>query len=520
MRIKLMIKFVLTLFIFSIGFSGKVSADNFTTGSTAKVFGTHEIVMKGPKDLTDPFAAKVDVIFSQGGKSSKSYGFYDGDGVWKVRFFVPRAGTWTWETNSQDEPRLDNLTGSFTATSSSLPGKLRVRANKTSIIENSRGEWFTFLGDTGYYLFHPKKSSLSKCKIFVQESAKAGLNVIRANVGGNLRGADSPLWYSRTQQGLNFNVNVGKNDDACIQWMLNTYPEIYIQLIPIPEKVTIFDSLPPNEREKALRYLIGRYGAYANVFWLLRNDTNTPLTSGLNTFGADLKRLDPWNNLRATGHTRRYNDPLWNSNWTNYSHLETAGDVSGLSADQAVSRKKYTWSGEDWYETYPTLMSPTKSPYFFRRLFWSYIMSGGGACYGGYWDRVAHMGTGMTHLKHIMPYFKSRKIDLGLYDFTHDALATTTGATTNHPHVARRTGKSYLVYMPHEHPKSTTNLNTEIAQLKLNLTQENRRLFHVEWFNPQTAEKIREKDEFSGTILTLSSPWAGTDVIVHLWSDA
>jgi hypothetical protein len=341
-------------------------------------------------------------------------------------------------------------------------------------------------------------------------------------VGGNLRtrSEDGPLWYTRTNNVFSFNVAVGKQDDACIQWMLNTYPGVYLQLIPIPEQVTTFDALAASDREKILRYLIGRYGAYANVFWSLRNDTNTPVTSGLNTFGADLMRLDPWKNLRATGHTRRYNDPLWSSSWTNYSHLETAVDVEALTADGAVNRNKYSWTGEDWYETYPSTMSTSVSPYFFRRLFWSYVMSGAGACYGGYWDRVQHMGAGMKHLKYVFPYFKSRGIDLGLYDFTQDKIASTDGPTANHPHVAVRAGKSYLVYMPNQSAGSKTVLNTTVAKLRLDLSREARKYFHVEWFNPQTGAKLNEPDREAGAILSLQAPWPGTDVVLRLSSDS
>jgi hypothetical protein len=73
-----------------------------------------EVELKGPAD-GNPFAeVQLTARFSDGAQTVEVDGFYDGDGIYRVRFMPPRAGRWTWVTHSNRWP-LTNKQGEVTA---------------------------------------------------------------------------------------------------------------------------------------------------------------------------------------------------------------------------------------------------------------------------------------------------------------------------------------------------------------------------------------------------------------------
>ena len=87
-----------------------------------------EASFNGPTN-GNPF---VDVDFSatfqQGDKAITVAGFYDGDGIYRVRFMPESTGGWTYRTHS-NRPELDGQTGALTVTvpSAENHGPVQVR---------------------------------------------------------------------------------------------------------------------------------------------------------------------------------------------------------------------------------------------------------------------------------------------------------------------------------------------------------------------------------------------------------
>ncbi|WP_371514847.1 DUF5060 domain-containing protein [Brevundimonas denitrificans] len=51
-------------------------------------------------------------MFTHGGRTIEAPGFYDGEGVWRVRFSPPEEGSWTWTIRS-DLADLDGRSGAY-----------------------------------------------------------------------------------------------------------------------------------------------------------------------------------------------------------------------------------------------------------------------------------------------------------------------------------------------------------------------------------------------------------------------
>src|SRR5205807_3445101 len=66
----------------------------------------------------NPFDVHLLARFTSGKSSVEARGFYDGDGVYRVRFMPPQQGVWRYQTRS-DLPELSGRTGEFTCVQAS-----------------------------------------------------------------------------------------------------------------------------------------------------------------------------------------------------------------------------------------------------------------------------------------------------------------------------------------------------------------------------------------------------------------
>src|SRR5262249_46080155 len=75
-------------------------------------WGLFEAAFDGPKG-GNPFAeVTLAVEFERDNRRVVAPGFYDGDGVYRVRFMPDTEGDWTYRTRS-NAPELDELSGAF-----------------------------------------------------------------------------------------------------------------------------------------------------------------------------------------------------------------------------------------------------------------------------------------------------------------------------------------------------------------------------------------------------------------------
>src|SRR4051812_14981536 len=98
-----------------------------TTADSVERWGIFELPLRGPATGNPFVEVELSARFSQGEKSIQASGFYDGDGVYPVRFMPPDAGVWTYETRS-NRSELDGKRGEFTCTppAASNHGPVRV----------------------------------------------------------------------------------------------------------------------------------------------------------------------------------------------------------------------------------------------------------------------------------------------------------------------------------------------------------------------------------------------------------
>lgn len=495
------------LFAFS-----QVAFANLSKGSsTAKQYGVHEVEVNGPSS-GNPFDASIKVTFNAPGGGNKTVeAFYDGGSTWKARCYVNKVGKWTWSGGGKS--------GSFNVAKSSLPGMLvKHPNNKTSLAKENGYKWFSAIGDTGYFMLG--HTSLAGGGLentvyqgYTKSAAGKGINMIRANLFGGLR-TDK---FHMTPDGKEISLVNLKNQDGKLTWMLNSHPGMYLQLIIWKEGSS---GIAPALRTRFLRQLAARWGAFPTITWMVMNDSaygGSGSTSNLVNVTLDyLVKNSPFNQMKTTGARRNKGAPFSTDSRVQFLHYETFDAMEADETAQGRKLGKYTWCGEDRYATYK---APKNKTYFFRRLMWAWIVSGGGACYGGDWDNASRKYfTGTESLRHIDPYFAKRGIHMAYFtDADNMGKNTMNSDKVNRLQVARRGDSEFIVYHCNNNGNGEgMNSNSAPAKFTMNLPAGN---FAVEWYNPSNGSSKNSGSVKGGGSVAFTAPFGG-DVVCRLSNGA
>jgi hypothetical protein len=434
---------------------------NFTNGATAKKFGVHEVTLIGNAAVANPFATAVSVTFlAPSGRTVMVDAFYDGGDIWRARVYVEEAGVWRWVSTSYDDPALHNQSGSFTAAHSHLRGMLRKHRRNPRQWMTDDGKTFLNLSDTAYRFF---KESEALWQDYSRDIVAMGMTSIRVLALGDW---DWDLYWEDHAK-TRFRLSAFQTTDVRLHWLLDHYPHLYIQLILFPDGEPSDDAfwtyLPHGVRERTMRYMIARWAAFPQLFWLVTNDTTVAEDRPHNRawaqeVGQYFARQDPWRHLISFGPIRRQVFPFTKAKdlkWVSYIHLQTA---YALAADQVrayANTPLHVFCGEDLYEQTQAATNPAKPRYFYRRLFWSWLLSGGSATYGGRiaiqpysqtnslaWTNLDGQSIttpleGLDSVRYIVPYLTEHHIDLALFHPADELVTDLSGESEVKQYVAK-----------------------------------------------------------------------------------
>jgi len=116
-------------------------------------WGTLELSFTGPANGNPFLDVELSAVFRQGGREQLVPGFYDGDGVYKIRFMPDTVGDWTYETRS-GAPALHGKRGTFTAVQPAPGNHGPVSVRNTYHFGYGDGTPFWQVGTTSYAWIH------------------------------------------------------------------------------------------------------------------------------------------------------------------------------------------------------------------------------------------------------------------------------------------------------------------------------------------------------------------------------
>jgi len=236
----------------------------------------------------EPFAdVEVDAeLTAPSGRTYTVPAFYDGEGVWRVRFNPGEVGQWQWRTSAR--PANPELTreGAFEVTARQTRGFLRATPGRAWGFHYESGEPAFLLGDTVYNLF-----GMAHCggntDAFLERRARQGFNLLRIRVP--VSPFHGPHGYSEWQTRRTwpwggseqsprfdrFNLDYFRTVDRVMQRIeqLGMGVEMIMEAWGFEFPFNCRHIFVPEWEELWMRYLIARYDAFNCLyFWTLMNE--------------------------------------------------------------------------------------------------------------------------------------------------------------------------------------------------------------------------------------------------------
>jgi hypothetical protein len=291
----------------------------------------YEVRLTGPA-AGNPFAEVVmSAEFTQGARTVKVDGFYDGGGAYRVRWMPDELGEWRWVTQSSAK-ELAGTTGSFVC----VPPQPRVAGsapNRGPVGVTDRFH-FRYADGTRYFPFG------TTCYAWVFESdrlqestlanlAKYGFNKVRMCILPKVFDAGEPELHP-------FPMVAGKLDFSRFEPEFFRHLEMRIRNLGelgIEADLILFhpygkpwgyDQMPPEINERFVRYIVARLGSQRNVWWSLANEFD--LLKGWTTPQWDhlfhvIEQADVSKHLRSVHYSKVMYD--YAQPWVTHASLQT-----------------------------------------------------------------------------------------------------------------------------------------------------------------------------------------------------
>ena len=481
------------------------------------------------------------------GSKVTAEGFFDGGNVFKVRAYCDMIGSWQWETSSSHKS-LDGRRGAFEVVASHLKGKLRQHPEDPYQFAYDNGEWFLHIGDTGYRFL---VASEPHWQAYIDQAAEMGASKIRSWFAQD-RGKVDALFAAN---GRDLALFYWKEIEKRILYTLHHHPGLILQLIPYAEDTERIRAYQEGEKSAQMiaRYAQARWSSFPNVQWTITNDRQIVRHDSLSgrqvhyhtidMIGKDMAEREPWGTL-LTNHQSRFSgyDHV-DEAWSDIISLEDLDQVDGRLI---LSYRKLTQHpivlDEDRYELY---RYPAHSRYYFRRLMWASLLSGGHATYGGLKTYLPYRGQNyrgpnmeaeIDYSPHqgydqgVSGYFDANRrgmLQQGGHDFRHihtffestglslvqlqpdDALA---GDDPLH-WKCMHNDRTYLLYLsnPSGSDPGSDYPRQEVPGVSLSLPVGS---YQLRWFDPDAGSWSRDMEVEGGKSLSLSAPGGGDWVLL------
>lgn len=265
-----------------------------------------ELVFKGPSSGNPFLEVSLSATFSHDSVQLKVNGFYDGDGVYRIRFMPGQTGEWNFVTQSNIQ-KMDKQKGKFNCVNETGQNRGIVQVANTFHFKYSDGTPYFPIGTTAYKWHHQNDSLISRT-----------LKTLKSSPFNKIRMCVLPFQYVGAMEGPRSFPYEGTPPK---QWDFERFNPVYFQELDkavlalrnlgIEADLILFHSYDytwgiRNADEatqmKYLDYLIARIAAYRNVWWSMANEHDLLKWRTDDDWDRYFKYLhanDPYNHLRS-----------------------------------------------------------------------------------------------------------------------------------------------------------------------------------------------------------------------------
>ncbi|PTR01307.1 uncharacterized protein DUF4038 [Mucilaginibacter yixingensis] len=294
-------------------------------------WGVFELTLKG-SDAGDPFINTVLVgEFRHGNEVFRPEGFYDGDGIYKIRFMPDKQGEWTYSVTS-NHAELDKKHGSFTCTAAdkNVHGPVVVSHKYHFAYADSTA--YTPFGTTIYEWAFQNQETQNETIQTLKSSPfnKVRMLAIPPFKGGYVDGPDkltvfpfvgtskenfdfsrfNPEFFRRLEKNIKQLEEIGVESDL-------------ILFRPYDGGKWGFDKMDDETNIRFLKYMVARFAAFHNIWWSLCNENSfiRQLTDeDWDRYFQVVQKADPYGHLRSIHNADRIYD--YTKPWVTHVSLQ------------------------------------------------------------------------------------------------------------------------------------------------------------------------------------------------------
>jgi hypothetical protein len=297
-------------------------------------WGTFDLALNGPKE-GNPFRdVTLTARFQHQDRSIEVAGFYDGDGVYRVRFMPDAQGEWTYRTASNHKD-LDGKAGRLTCVPPAPGNHGPVRVRNTYHFAYADGTSYFPVGTTCYVWNHQgdrlEERTLKTLKASPFNKVRMCVFPHRYAYNNN-----EPVLYPfegkppRDWDFTRFNPEFFRHLERRIGDLRALGIEAELILFhPYDRGHWGFDRMPAAADDGYLRYVVARLAAYRNVWWSLANEFDfmkTKTTADWDRFFQIVQKSDPYQHPRSIHNGLRLYDH--NKPWVTHASIQNGSAVA------------------------------------------------------------------------------------------------------------------------------------------------------------------------------------------------
>lgn len=355
-----------------------------------------ELKLHGPS-TGNPFTeVELSANFIFGDNNLTVKGFYDGNGVYKIRFMPYKKGIWEYETRS-NLSALEGISGEFKCIEPSGNNKGPVQVAEKHHFKYASGEPFYPVGTTLYcWELENYESTLASLK-------GTGFNKVRYMPFPH-RGNQLPITPFEGEKNnwdfLRPNPEFWRMIDESVQDLgkLGIQAD-FILFHPYDRGEFGFDKMNDSEKAFYLEYIAARLSAYQNIWWSMANEYDLINKSHgyWDNLGKIIADADPYNHLRSI-HGLPGSKYDWKQEWVTHVSYQLSAKATELGLlhefkeqlNKPVIIDEYGYEGNldyDWGN-----LSGKEELY----RHWTATIQGVYACHGESYDSVMYFWKGGT----------------------------------------------------------------------------------------------------------------------------
>jgi hypothetical protein len=293
-----------------------------------------ELSLSGPDDGNPFVDVELFATFTQGDQFHRIRGFYDGDGVYRLRFMPDAPGEWEYRTES-NRGALDCHHGSLICDAATGDNHGPVRVANTFHFAYDDGTPYRPIGTTCYAWTHQGDELEAQT---LETLASSPFNKIRMCVFPKSYAFNSvePPRYPfvgtppKTWDTTRFNPDYFRHFETRVGQLRKLGIEADVILFhPYDDGRWGFDRMDADSNDRYLRYVIARLAAYRNVWWSLANEFDfikEKQPADWDRFFQIVTAEDPYGHLRSIHNAFRIYDH--NQPWPTHVSLQNGSAVA------------------------------------------------------------------------------------------------------------------------------------------------------------------------------------------------